>query len=224
MFLKVLLFFPQITNLIEIIREMIQAADYDFWSETINLSQLKKIFFVFCLGFLLSFPSDGRAQLNAPRSETIKTAGDVILYSLPAAAVATTAIKWDKKGAWQYVKGFATNIAITGAMKYGINKERPFNGGGLAFPSGHTSITFQSASYLHLRYGWKYGIPAYALAGFTGWSRINATKHDGWDVLAGAVVGIGSSLIFTTPYEREHMQLTFTSSDDQYLLGFTYKF
>ncbi len=96
--------------------------------------------------------------------------------------------------------------------------------GTVPFPSGHTSTTFQSASFIQRRYGWKYGIPAYALAAFTGYSRINAQKHDGWDVLAGAVVGIGSSYLFTTPYQKEHMELTLSSWQNQRLLGFTYKF
>jgi hypothetical protein len=62
------------------------------------------------------------------------------------------------------------------------------------------------------------------LAGWTAYSRINATRHDGYDILAGAVVGIGSSFIFTSPYQRENMQLTFSSGNDQYLLGFVYRF
>ena len=93
-----------------------------------------------------------------------------------------------------------------------------------SFPSGHTSTTFQSASFIHKRYGFKYSIPAYALAGFTAFSRINADKHDGWDILAGAVIGIGSSYLFTTEYQKEHMELTFNSQEGTYLLGFKYKY
>ncbi|WP_423820443.1 hypothetical protein [Salinimicrobium sp. TIG7-5_MAKvit] len=85
-------------------------------------------------------------------------------------------------------------------------------------------MTFQAASFIHKRYGFKYSIPGYVLAGWTAYSRINATRHDGYDILAGAVVGIGSSFIFTSPYQRENMQLTFSSGNDQYLLGFVYRF
>ncbi len=100
----------------------------------------------------------------------------------------------------------------------------PFGNGERAFPSGHTSTAFQSASFIQKRYGWEYGIPAYALAGFTGYSRLNAQKHDGWDVLAGAVVGIGSTYLFTTPYQREHFELSFKSGDGDYLIGIIYKY
>ena len=69
-----------------------------------------------------------------------------------------------------------------------------------------------------------FAMPATALAGFTAYSRIQADKHDGWDVLAGAIIGVGSSYIITTQYQKEHLEITFNSSDDNYLLGFKYKF
>jgi len=42
--------------------------------------------------------------------------------------------------------------------------------------------------------------------------------------LAGAVIGVGSSYLFTTSYQQEHMELTFNNSDGNYLIGFRYKF
>ncbi len=185
---------------------------------------LKDLLIILFLGFLFLKPATGNAQLIDPESSTIEKSGDVILLALPAAAGLTTLFMEDRRGSWQFAKSFALNAAVTTALKYGVNKRRPFNSGGQAFPSGHTSITFQSAAFIHRRYGFKYSIPGYLLAGFTGYSRVHATRHDGYDVLAGAVVGIGSSFLFTTPYQREHMQLTFSSSDEEYLLGFVYKF
>jgi len=158
---------------------------------------------------------------------TIQDTGDVILYALPAAAGLTTLITGDKEGSWQFLKSFGTNLAVTQILKYGINKNRPEGAtDGHAFPSGHTSVTFQSASFIQRRYGWKYGIPAYALAGFVGYSRIEGidNRHDGWDVLAGAIVGITSSYIFTTPYQKEHFDIGFRKIDMGSVIVFKYKF
>lgn len=145
------------------------------------------------------------------QSRAIETAGDVMLFTLPATALTSSLIIRDYNGTWQFAKGAVLNQEATLGLKYGINKSRPYNNGERAFPSGHTSTTFQSAAYIQKRYGWKFGIPAYALAGFTGYSRMNAPMHDGWDVLAGALIGIGSSYLFTSPYQKEHMELTFSS-------------
>lgn len=158
------------------------------------------------------------------QSRAIETTGDVLLFAVPAAAFATTLILGDKEGSWQFTKGFLLNQAVTYGLKITFHKPRPFQNGDNAFPSGHTSTTFQGASFIHKRYGFKYSIPAYVMAGFTAFSRINAQKHDGWDILAGSMVGIGSTLLFTTDYQKEHMALTFNSYDNSYLLGFTYKF
>ena len=158
------------------------------------------------------------------QNKAIETTGDVLLFTLPATALTGSLIAKDYKGTWQFAKGFALNQAFTIGLKYATDKKRPFNNGDRAFPSGHTSTTFQSAAFIQKRYGWKYGVPAYVLAGFTGYSRINAQKHDGWDVLAGAAVGIGSAYLFTTPYQKEHMELTFASDADSFALGFKYKF
>ncbi|WP_370477094.1 phosphatase PAP2 family protein [Tamlana flava] len=108
-----------------------------------------------------------------------------------------------------------------------MKKERP-EGRNLydAFPSGHTTSAFSSASFIQRRYGWKYGKWAYLGATIVGVSRMEGPDgwHDHWDVLAGAVVGIGSTYIFTSPYTKEHLENGFSSENEAYLLGLRYKF
>ena len=113
------------------------------------------------------------------QDKTIETSGDVILIALPIATLATTFILHDKEGTWQFTKSLLLTEAVTYGLKLSINKQRPDMSNNNSFPSGHTSTTFQSASFIHRRYGFKYSIPAYVLAGFTAASRINAKKHDG---------------------------------------------
>ncbi|PRX42967.1 phosphatase PAP2 family protein [Salegentibacter salegens] len=185
---------------------------------------IKKMFLIiFCSIFLLS-TDNTYSQFFEKEDSFIEKSGDASVILLPVSAFATSLILKDKTGSWQFTKGFLLNLAVTGAGKYLINKERPLQGGGYAFPSGHTSVAFQGASFFHRRYGFKYSIPAYILAGFTGYSRLNAKRHDGWDVLAGAAIGIGSTFFFTTPYENKQMEVTFSSGDNAYLVGFRYTF
>jgi membrane-associated phospholipid phosphatase len=56
------------------------------------------------------------------------------------------------------------------------------------------------------RYGWEYGIPAYAAATFVAFSRVEAKDHYTHDVIAGAFIGIASSYLFTRPYHGWHIQ------------------
>jgi hypothetical protein len=81
------------------------------------------------------------------------------------------------------------NGVVTTSLKYGIQRTRP-SGGRLALPSGHTSASFASAAVLHEHYGWKAGVPAFAAAGFVGWTRVRENVHWLSDVIAGAAIGV----------------------------------
>ena len=176
------------------------------------------------IAFLLSFLFlNSNIQLSA-QNNTVETAGDILLFALPVATLATTFIIDDTKGSWQFTKGLLLTEAVTYGLKVSVNKQRPDMSNNNSFPSGHTSTTFQSASFIHIRYGFKYSIPAYAFAGFTAFSRIDADKHDVLDILVGTIIGIGSSFLFTTEYQKEHIELTFNTQEDNYLIGLSYKF
>ncbi len=159
-----------------------------------------------------------------PQVGTTQIIGDVILFALPTATLGTSFIIGDEKGAWQFTKGLLLTVGVTYGLKYSINKQRPDMSNDNAFPSGHTSTVFHSAGYVHRRYGLEYALPSYALAGFTAASRINSKKHDILDVIAGAAIGLGSNLLFTTEYQQEHMELTYSNFEGNHLVGFKYKF
>lgn len=170
-------------------------------------------------------------EVDSPSEIAMETAvekiGDYTQYVPAIASLAIIISKNDKNGFWQFTKAMGGNLAATWTLKYAIDKRRPEGRlDGHAFPSGHTSFAFQGASFLQRRYGWAYGIPAYVIASFVAYSRMEGinTRHDGWDVLGGIITGIGSSYLFTTPYAKDHFKLNFESTNGDYLLGVTYKF
>jgi membrane-associated phospholipid phosphatase len=80
---------------------------------------------------------------------------------------------------------------LTGSIKMSVRRGRP-DGTQFSFPSGHTSVSFASATVLHRHFGWKAGIPAYAAASYVAASRIHDKRHFFSDVAFGAAVGIVS--------------------------------
>lgn len=160
-----------------------------------------------------------------PSQKTHKSIGDILVVTLPALSMGSTLIwKDQQKGGLQFTKALGTTLALTYATKVLINKERP-NGEDYSFPSGHTSVAFCSAAFIQRRYGWTYGIPAYALASYVGYSRIKANKHDGWDVLAGAISGIGISYLFTKPFKKQqNLDVSFSGGTKHTVLTVTYSF
>jgi len=135
----------------------------------------------------------------------IEAAGDVLCFALPAVTTGLSLVYKDGKGTLQFGESMALSLGISYGLKYAINEKRP-DGKSYSFPSVHTSASFTSAEFLRKRYGWEYGIPAYAIATFVAYSRVEAKQHYVHDVIAGAVIGIGSSYLFTRPYKGWYVQ------------------
>jgi membrane-associated phospholipid phosphatase len=138
---------------------------------------------------------------NVTAKDNTEKTGDVLRVLIPSLALGSTFYLNDKEGRQQFYSSFLTNAAITYALKKQIKKQRPNGEDNDAFPSGHTSVAFQGASFIHTRYGLKYAIPAYLSASYVGYSRITSDQHDEKDVIAGATIGVVSSLYFTKPYK-----------------------
>lgn len=140
------------------------------------------------------------AGVDSHAGDGVQTAGDVITAILPAAAGGMILSLKDGDGAWQLAESGALTLGVTYGLKYTINEKRP-NGESHSFPSAHSSVSFASAEYIRKRYGWEFGIPAYALASFVAYSRVESDQHYAHDVIAGAAIGIASSYLFTRPYQ-----------------------
>jgi membrane-associated phospholipid phosphatase len=145
------------------------------------------------------------ASIGARAGDSIAEAGDVLQFVLPGTAAGLTLGYWDGKGALEFGESAALTLGVTYGLKYTVNEKRP-NGGSQSFPSAHTSISFSAAEFMRKRYGWEYGIPAYAAASFVAYSRVEAGEHYPHDVIAGAAIGIASSYLFTRPYKGWHIQ------------------
>jgi membrane-associated phospholipid phosphatase len=85
----------------------------------------------------------------------------------------------------------ALSQGLTFAGKLTARRSRP-DQGRFSFPSGHTAISFASATVLQRDLGWKAGIPAYAVAAYVAASRVQAKRHYLSDVAFGAMIGIAA--------------------------------
>ena len=97
------------------------------------------------------------------------------------------------------LSAFTITSVTTTVIKFIANTDRPstdWNGGHYGFPSYHTASSFAIAAVLDEYYGPAAGLPAYALAGLIGFSRIDEQDHELSDVFFGSVLGfvIGKSV------------------------------
>jgi membrane-associated phospholipid phosphatase len=96
---------------------------------------------------------------------------------------------------------------LTQGIKFAADRTRP-DGSNYSFPSGHTSSAFATATVLQRHYGWKVGLPAYALAGYVGGSRLAENRHYLSDVLFGAAIGIIGGRAVTFGHGSHQFALT----------------
>lgn len=120
----------------------------------------------------------GNAELVAP-----------VVASLFAAGLYRDGDARFKSTTYALSQGFVVNGVITAGMKAGFSRMRPDGSNDVSFPSGHTSMSFMWATVLSRNYGWKVGIPAYAVAGYVGATRLQENKHHMSDIVAGATIG-----------------------------------
>jgi membrane-associated phospholipid phosphatase len=137
----------------------------------------------------------------------VSNSAGYLVVGIPVTMVTVGLVKHDDKllrSAGATIGAAIISFGITTALKYSINRERPFvtypdivqksGAGSPSFPSGHTSSAFSTATSLSLAYPkWYVIVPSFTWAGTVGYSRMHLGVHYPSDVLAGALIGAGSA-------------------------------
>lgn len=139
-------------------------------------------------------------------ADTWTTIADVGRAGLVGTAFVAAAAQEDWDGVLQAGYSIGFTAGATYMLKEVFPEERPNGKDNDSFPSGHTSISFASAGFIHQRYGWQYGLPAYAIAATVGVARVESDHHHWYDVVAGAALGTATAFVFTDKL-NENVQL-----------------
>jgi membrane-associated phospholipid phosphatase len=119
---------------------------------------------------------------------TIEEIGDILQIGIPmyAAGMAIQEEGWG--GISQLGYSVAVTQIATHTLKIVIDEERPNGSDSNSFPSGHTSMAFTGAVFIHKRYGIEKAVVPYTLSSFVGFSRVYTKAHYTHDVIAGALL------------------------------------
>jgi membrane-associated phospholipid phosphatase len=201
---------------------------------------MKKYFLVFILFF--SFPifsQNGDIDLlkKINGSYTAK-GGDVFTFitnsvdyggiGLPVGLFVTGVIRKDKvmtMNSYELITSTIVGSVLTTTMKFSFDRSRPFvtypnditkytKAGSKSFPSGHTSMAFATATSISLMYPkWYIIAPSFLWASSIGYSRMYLGVHYPSDVLAGALLGAGSSI--GTHYLFKYLKTKYTKKEEK---------
>ena len=147
----------------------------------------------------------------AQADSKIQTAGTYVAIALPVVAGGIAVWKDDWTGAKQLAAVTVLTVGTAYALKHFIKEQRPDHSDYKSFPSDTSALASAPSAFLWQRYGWEYGLPAFAASAFVGYSRVYAKKHHFWDVLASTAISIGYNELITT---RFHPRKSFYTSLD----------
>lgn len=143
-------------------------------------------------------------------------------------AIALLQLWLDRENGYNHARGLIYTTIVTQGLKVSVQQERPDKSDRYAFPSGHTSSAFATATSLSYAYGWKAGVPAFAMAAFTGLSRIADNKHWASNIVAGGFLGViwGRSSFFEKNLASEkHVSVLYPSYEDGFFsMNYSLKF
>jgi membrane-associated phospholipid phosphatase len=133
-----------------------------------------------------------------------------VAVATPVAMFITGLATHNKELQLKSAKSGASIVLASGlslAIKISVKRPRPYTtypvliikkgkGGNLSFPSGHTTTAFATATSLSLAFPkWYVIVPSYTFASAVAYSRMHLGMHYPSDVLAGIVIGIGTSFL-----------------------------
>jgi membrane-associated phospholipid phosphatase len=158
------------------------------------------------------------------KSEELETLGTGIAIALPLTAAGIAYFKDDRKGLLQLSVETVLTVGTAYALKNIVREKRPDGSDYQSFPSDTTALAGSGSSFLWGRYGWQYGLPAFALTQFVSYSRVQARQHHWYDTLAGSAIAAGYGYVLTTPFKKRYnVDTKLSASPDGAFLGMSYQ-
>jgi membrane-associated phospholipid phosphatase len=137
---------------------------------------------------------------QSAQAASVESLGTDVAIALPVIAGGISLSKSDWTGMAQLGVDTVLTVGTAYGLKHVIKEKRPDGSDFQSFPSDTAALAFAPAQFLWDRYGWQYGLPAYAAAGFVAYSRVDARKHHWYDVTASAALAFAVGEVIDTRY------------------------
>ena len=168
--------------------------------------------FVLCLGGGV-LPASASTTVSSS-DQAIGNAGTAVAIAMPLFAGGISLLHdqdWNGVVELSVSSGLTVGTALI--LKQIVHEQRPDHSDYQSFPSDTAALAYSSADYLWGRYGWEYGVPAYAAAMFVGYSRVREKQHHWYDVAASSALAFGVNYAIVTRYHASNRYSLSANSD-----------
>lgn len=141
----------------------------------------------------VSFAACKSKNPRSPYADFGKTA-------LPIASIGISLIHKDYQGAVQSAIMTYGAYPLNRVLEKEIGAKRPCGCKG-SFPSGHMIMMSGASSHLYHRYGWEYGLPAYAISFALAHDRVKCKAHYWSDLIGTAAIMHVAGYIFIKKFK-----------------------
>jgi len=159
---------------------------------------------LFSLGFaallLLASPADAA-------STSLRNAGNALIIALPVAAAGASALHRDWKGFGEFTISAALTVGTAYALRQMVRDRRPDHSDFRGFTPPDLALADSSADYLWNRYGWQYGVPAYAAQLVSSYALTDGKKNHWYDTLGSAALAFGFDYAIVSRYRSSRYHL-----------------
>jgi len=158
-----------------------------------------------CAALAVAVPASAATPLAPEKDVELQDVGEGVAIALPLVAGGISISKDDWNGTADLALVTGATVGTSYLLSRFVKEDRPYCRGepgcdDHAFPSNTAALAFAPAQYLWNRYGWEYGLPAYAAAGFVGATRVVSGEHNVWDVATSGVISYAYNWIVTGRY------------------------
>jgi membrane-associated phospholipid phosphatase len=182
------------------------------------------------LGLLMAEPALAATPLVPAKPLTsmqknIETAGTVVAIALPLTGAGVALFHRDRTGLAELTVETVLTVGTAYALKNIVREQRPDGSDWHSFPSGTTALAASGSSFLWGRYGWEYGLPAFAATQFVSYSRVQAKQHHWYDTLASSAMAAGYGYFITTPFQKRwDVYTSLSATPDSAQVSLAYRF
>jgi len=157
---------------------------------------------IVCASLLAGTPA---TAASTSKDQGLQNVGQGVAIALPLVAGGISLYKDDWNGAGKLLIVTGATVGTSYLLSHFVREDRPYcepapGCDHHSFPSNTSALAFAPAQYLWNRYGWEYGVPAYAAASFVGATRVISGEHHVWDVAASGVISWTYNWIVTDRY------------------------
>ncbi len=145
----------------------------------------------------------------AAADATLRHVGNAITIALPVTAIGVSLMHHrDWKGIGEFAVSTGLTVGAAYLLRQTVREQRPDHSDFHTMTPPDVALADASADYMWSRYGWRYGVPAYAGSLLVSYALSDDKKNHWYDTLASGALAFTFNYAFVERYRPQRYRLS----------------